>query len=148
MTGTQEFDVTVETNWVGSFLRAGPETLRMWIMGHPSRPVWFCVIAVITGAGLYGATLGCWRGVLQELVTGIKRPLAILLTTLGNGLLNGMLAPLLGINLTFRQSLTMVLLSFAIASVVLGALSPVALFIVWNTPALTTTTRLASLEYG
>jgi len=48
-----------------------------------------------------------------------------------------MLAPLLGLNLTFRQSLAVVLMSFAFVSAVLGALSPVAWFVVWNTPPLT-----------
>jgi hypothetical protein len=66
----------------------------------------------------------------------------ILLTTLGNGLLNGMLAPLLGLNVTFRQSLAVVLMSFAVTAMVLGALSPVALFIVWNTPPLAAGTTM------
>jgi len=92
--------------------------------------------------------MGCWRDPWQALYTGIKLPLVILLTTLGNGLLNGMLAPLLGLNLGFRQALVLVLFSFAIASLILGALSPVALFVVWNTPPLTAGTRLSSPEYG
>lgn len=108
----------------------------------------FCVVAIVIGAGAYGAVMGSWRGPLQAFYTGIKLPLVILLTTLGNGLLNGMLAPLLGSNLTFRQSLAVVLMSFAIVSVVLGALSPVAWFVVWNTPPLTATMRLSSSEYG
>jgi hypothetical protein len=103
---------------------------------------------VVAGAGLYGAVMGAWRDALQALYTGIKLPLVILLTTLGNTLLNGMLAPLLGLNLTFRQSLLMVLMTFAIAAVTLGALSPIAAFVVWNTPSLTAATRLASPEYG
>jgi len=53
---------------------------------------------------------------MQALYTGIKLPLVILLSSLGNSLLNGMLAPLLGLNLTFRQSLLMVLMTFAIAA--------------------------------
>ena len=93
-------------------------------------------------------TGGVWREPLQALYTGIKLPLVILLTTLGNGLLNGMLAPLLGVNTTFRQSLTVVLITFAIASAVLGALSPVAWFVVWNTPPLTASTRALAPEYG
>jgi hypothetical protein len=92
--------------------------------------------------------MGAWREPLQALYTGIKLPLAILLTTLGNGLLNGMLAPLLGLNVKFRQSLIMVLFSFALTSVILGALSPVALFVVWNTPPLSAATQLSSPEYG
>jgi len=39
-------------------------------------------------------------------------------------------------------------MSFAMASIVLGALSPVALFIIWNTPPLTAGTTLSSMEYG
>jgi len=80
--------------------------------------------------------MGSWRDPLQAVYTGIKLPLVMLLTTAGNGLLNGMLAPLLGLNLTFRQSFAAVLISFAVTSIVLGALSPVALFIVYNTPPL------------
>ena len=59
-----------------------------------------------------------------------------------------MLAPLLGLHLTFRQSLSVILMSFAIMAVVLGALSPVAWFIVWNTPPLTAAMQLSSPEYG
>jgi hypothetical protein len=59
-----------------------------------------------------------------------------------------MLAPLLGFNVTFRQSLTIVLMTFATASVILGALTPVALFVVWNTPPLTDATQLISPEYN
>lgn len=92
--------------------------------------------------------MGMWRDAMQALYTGIKLPLVILLTTLGNALLNSMLAPLLGLNVTFRQSLLLVLMTFAIAAMMLGALSPVAAFVVWNTPPLTVATWLTSPEYG
>jgi hypothetical protein len=140
--------ITCTHSSVGDFLRAGPERLHDWVRERPSRLIAFCVAAIVIGAGSYGAAMGSWREPLQALYTGIKLPLAILLTTLGNGLLNGMLAPLLGLNITFRQSLVMVLFSFALTSVILGALSPVALFVVWNTPPLSAATRLASPEYG
>ena len=122
---------------IGVFLRAGPERLREWVLHRQSNLVTFCVVAIVLGAGAYGAVMGSWRSPWQAFYTGIKLPLVILLTTLGNGLLNGMLAPLLGLNLTFRQSLAVVLMSFAVVSVTLGALSPVAWFVVWNTPPLT-----------
>lgn len=131
-----------------SFLRAGPEMFHEWVTRRQAALLAFCVVAIVAGAGLYGAVMGSWRDSMQALYTGIKLPLVILLTTLGNGLLNGMLAPLLGLNATFRQSLAAVLVSFAITAIVLGALSPVALFIVWNTPPLTSGTTLASPEYG
>jgi hypothetical protein len=129
-------------------LQAEPSWLRVWASRQPAASAAWCVGAICIGAGLYGATMGCWRDPWQALYTGIKLPLVILLTTLGNGLLNGMLAPLLGLNLGFRQALVLVLISFAIASLVLGALSPVAFFVVWNTPPLTAGTRLSSPEYG
>jgi len=131
-----------------AFLRAGPEGFHEWVKRRPMALVVFCLVAIGFGAGSYGAAMGSWRDPMQALYTGIKLPLVILLTTLGNGLLNSMLAPLLGLNVTFRQSLTAVLVSFAITAIVLGALSPVALFIVWNTPPLTHGTTLVSPEYG
>jgi hypothetical protein len=133
---------------VGDFLRAEPGRLHAWTRQGAAAPAWFCVVMVVAGAGAYGAAMGSWREPVQALFTGIKLPLAILLTTLGNGLLNGMLAPLLGLNVTFRQSLVLVLFGFAITAVILGALSPVALFLVWNTPPLNVATQLTSPEYG
>ena len=133
---------------IGAFLRAEPERYRDWMLRRQGNMLAFCVVAIVIGAGSYGAVMGSWRDPLQALYTGIKLPLVILLTTLGNGLLNGMLAPLLGLNVTFRQSLTLVLLSFAVAAMGLGALSPVALFIVWNTPPLAAGTTISSPEYA
>jgi len=129
-------------------LRADAWVLREWILKRRATVIWLCVLFVITGAGAYGAATGSWRDSLQALYTGIKLPLVILLTTAGNGLLNGMLAPLLGVNVGFRQSFVLVLISFAITSLILGGLSPVALFVVWNTPPLTAGMQLSAPEYG
>ncbi|HEV2691442.1 MAG TPA: hypothetical protein VG347_00950 [Verrucomicrobiae bacterium] len=139
---------TITPRSLRQFLAAAPEAFYGWMVGKPLNLVLFCVVAVVAGAGSYGAVMGSWRDPLQAVYTGIKLPLVMLLTTLGNGLLNGMLAPLLGLNLTFRQSFTAVLISFAVTSIVLGALSPVALFIVCNTPPLATGTTMKSPEYA
>jgi len=88
------------------------------------------------GAGLYGAAMGWWRSPEQALFTAVKFPLVILLTTLGNALLNAMLAPLLGLNIPFRQSFSAILMSFTVASAILGAFSPLLAFAVWNAPAI------------
>jgi len=61
------------------------------------------LVVIVIGAGLFGAAVGSWRDPLQSLYTAIKLPLILLLTSLGNGLLNAMLAPLLGVNLSLRQ---------------------------------------------
>jgi hypothetical protein len=132
---------------VGIFLRADVHALHEWLTRRQTRLLWVCGAAIICGAGTYGAVMGCWRDPMQALYTGIKLPLVILLTTIGNGLLNGMLAPLLGLNAGFRQSFIVVLMTFAVASIILGALSPIALFVVWNTPPLTTGAWLTSPEY-
>lgn len=129
-------------------LRAEPAALREWLERRRLSRAAFCVVAIVVGAGIYGAVMGCWRGPLQALFTGLKLPLLFLLTTLGNALLNAMLAPLLGLNLTVRQCLTVILMTFAIAAVILGGLAPVAAFLVWNVPPLTPATTLASPEYG
>jgi hypothetical protein len=133
---------------VDYFLRAKPEGLSHWFIRRDSRLVWFCLLAIVAGAAPYGAAMGSWWSPSQAVYVAIKLPLLILLTSLGNGLLNGMLAPLMGLNLSFRQSLTAVLVSFAYAALVLGALSPIALFVVWNTPSLNAATQRTSAEYS
>ena len=132
---------------VDQFLRADAQRLSEWAVRPHSRLVWLCVGTIMAGGGVYGAAMGSWCAPLQAAYVAIKLPLLILLTTIGNGLLNGMLAPLLGLKITFRQTQTAVLRSFAITSAILGALSPVALFVVWNTPPLTGTTQPTSSEH-
>jgi hypothetical protein len=96
-----------------------------------------CALSIVVGAGLYGATMGWWRDPKQGLYVAIKLPLILLFTTAGNALLNSMLAPLLGLNISLRQSIAAVLMSFAIAALVLGGFAPVTAYMIWNTPPLT-----------
>ena len=95
----------------------------------------YCLIILI-GAGLYGATLGLWRAPLQSLYTAIKFPLVIFLTCLGNGAINGMLAQILGSGFSFKQTALAILMSFAIAAIILGGFAPVTLFVWFNAPPL------------
>ena len=106
-------------------------------------PAWLatCAAVIILGCGVYGAVVGMWRAPLQAVYTAVKMPLLIFLTCGGNALLNGLLAQVLGAGLTFRQSSMAILMSFTIASLVLAALSPVALFIMLNTPPLGSAAR-------
>jgi hypothetical protein len=115
-------------------LRGEAAPIRTWMERRESGRLLLYVAFIIVGTGLFGAAMGSWRAPMQALYTAIKFPLIVLLTTLGNGLLNAMLAPLLGVNLTVRQSLLAVLMSFTIAAAILGALSPVLAFLVLNTP--------------
>jgi hypothetical protein len=118
-------------------LRGEAELLHGWLRDSDSSRMLRDVAVIVVGAGLYGAAMGWWRAPEQALFVAIKFPLIILLTTLGNALLNAMLAPLLGLNITVRQSLHAVLMSFTIAAAILGAFAPLAAFMVWNAPPLT-----------
>src|SRR5271157_5846538 len=109
---------------IGILLRGELEPVTAWIGRWKTRRFALHISMIIAGAGLYGAAMGWWRDPQQALFTAIKFPLIILLTTLGNALLNAMLAPLLGLNIPFRQSFSAILMSFAVATAILGAFSP------------------------
>lgn len=120
---------------IPTLLRGEPGPILLWIGEWRASRVALYVAVIIAGTATFGWALGAWRDPLQGLYTAIKFPLIVLLTALGNGLLNGMLAPLLGTNISFRQSLLAVLMSFTIAAAVLGACGPLIYFVVWNAPA-------------
>ena len=121
---------------LGPLLRGDPWGLAAWIERPGFQPTVLCVVITLLGGGLCGAAMGFWRAPIQGVYVAIKFPLIMLLTMLGNGLLNSMLAPLLGLNLRLRQSFLAILLSFAICSSILGAFSPIVAFFVWNAPSI------------
>jgi hypothetical protein len=132
---------------LGTLLSGEANTLANWAGEFESRRFAFHIAVILTGAGLYGAAMGWWRAPEQALYVGIKFPLIILLTTLGNALLNAMLAPLLGLNIPLRQSLLAVLMSFAITAAILGAFAPLMAFLVWNAPPMTPDVK-STTTYG
>jgi hypothetical protein len=119
---------------ISVLLRGEPERIAAWTWQWSAPRFALHVVVIIVGAGLYGAAMGWWRDPQQALYVAIKFPLIILLTTAGNVLLNAMLAPLLGLNIPFRQSFSAILMSFVIAAAILGAFSPLMAFLVWNAP--------------
>src|SRR6266700_6817698 len=133
---------------ISVLLRGEPESLRAWIERWDLRRLALCAGVIFAGAGLYGAAMGWWRDPRQGLFVALKFPLIILFTTLGNGLLNAMLAPLLGVNIGFRQSSLAILMSFTIAAAILGSFSPLAAFMIWNAPPLTAEARVSDISYG
>src|SRR5881396_1821163 len=92
----------LDLNQVPVLLRGEPAPIRSWMERREPGRLLLYLAVIVVGSGLFGAATGSWRAPLQALYTAIKFPLIILLTTLGNGLLNAMLAPLLGINLGLR----------------------------------------------
>jgi hypothetical protein len=124
-------------------LRGDGDEIAQWLHAFDARRALLCTLTILLGCGLYGVTLGIWRAPLQATYTSAKFPLLIFLTCAGNALLNGMLAQLLGSGLSFRQTSLAILMSFASAAVVLGALSPVTLFVIYNAPPLGSTRAFA-----
>jgi hypothetical protein len=129
-------------------LRGEAEPILAWTQDWDTRVLVHCLVALVAGAGLYGAAMGWWRAPLQALFVAVKFPLIILLTTLGNAWLNAMLAPLLGLSISLRQSVLAVLFSFTIASAILGAFSPLAAFVVWNSPPLSANSQQSGGTYS
>lgn len=119
-----------------ALLRGELEFLQAWVTRKSWSRVAVSVTVIVIGTGLFGAALGSWRAPMQALYAGLKLPLVLLLTALLNGLINALLAPLLGLNLSLRASLSAVLASFAICAAILGSLSPILAFLIWNSPAL------------
>jgi hypothetical protein len=119
---------------ISVLLRGEPGKIAAWTGQWSLQRFALHISVIVGGAGLYGAAMGWWRDPQQALYVAIKFPLIILLTTGGNALLNAMLAPLLGLNLRFRESCSAILMSFAITAAILGAFSPLMAFMVWNAP--------------
>jgi hypothetical protein len=114
----------------------GGDVAVLW--GRLATPAWWRLAGwvgiIILGSGAYGAAMGWWRSPIQAGYNAIKFPLVILATTAGNGLLNAMLAPLLGLNIRVGQSFSLVMMSFTTASLILGAFAPLIWFVEWNVP--------------
>src|SRR6185312_12723490 len=121
---------------IATLLRGESKSIVAWLEQRNAIRFAFHLTVIVLGAGLYGAAMGWWRDPQQALFVAIKFPLIILLTVVGNALINAMLAPLLGLNIPFRQSFSAILMSFVIASAILGAFSPIIAFMVWNAPGL------------
>jgi hypothetical protein len=119
---------------ISTLLRGDSRIISAWVKTWNAWRFALQIMVIVLGAGFYGAAMGWWRDPQQALYVAIKFPLIILLTTLGNALINGMLAPLLGLNIPFRQSLSAIVMSFTIAAAILGAFSPLIIFMVLNAP--------------
>ena len=91
-------------------------------------------VTVLVGGALYGAALGAWRAPEQALYSAIKLPLLMGGVGAATLLINAILAALLRARLSLTQTAACVLVSLGVTCAVLGALAPVTLFIVANTP--------------
>lgn len=92
------------------------------------------VIYALTGSAVFGAVFGCWRAPVQAAYSALKMPVLIFAITAFSAMINTLLARALGAALSFRQVLGCMLTGFAIASILLAAVSPCALFFAWQAP--------------
>lgn len=88
------------------------------------------IVTVAVGAGIFGASMGAYRGGLQILYAGIKLPLAMLLTTAVCAPALTALNSALGRQACIRRDLSLVLSSLARASLVVAAQAPLVLLAV------------------
>jgi len=87
------------------------------------------LLYIIAGSTFYGAAFGLWRSPLQALYSAIKFPLLIIMITLFTALINTMLALVQGCRLSFIKTITCMSSAFAITSLLLGALSPIVIYL-------------------
>lgn len=111
-----------------------PDELAGLIKKTGNDCLYSCFILAILCSSIYGMSVGIWRAPLQGVYVAMKFPLLIVLVTIGNALINSIFAKVLGAKLTFRESFLAVLMSFAIASVILASFAPLMLCLIWNCP--------------
>lgn len=125
-----------------TMLRGDEGQLSNWLRKPTLRSLTGYCLIIACGTALYGFTLGLWRAPLQSFYTAIKFPSLIFLTCAGNAVINGMLAQILGSGLSFKQTSLAILMSFAIAAIILAGFSPITLFIWFNAPPLKSNSAL------
>lgn len=111
---------------ITQLLRAPAEVARICLSGHGLRPLASAsLLAIVGGGGLFGATLGMQRSAMQALYSGLKVPLAMLITLALCAPAYHALANLHGRVGTFRTAVAVLLTACARACLVLLAFVPV-----------------------
>ncbi|MBT8045262.1 MAG: hypothetical protein KJO79_09960 [Verrucomicrobiae bacterium] len=119
---------------VPALCRGSRGLLQGWLDQSPVHSLAFCIPAIILGCGSYGFTMGLWQGWEMASYVGIKLPLVIFVTLILNGMINGMLAMVLGSGIGFKESLQFLLAGFALMSIILLSLSPITFFMALHAP--------------
>ena len=115
-------------------LKGDSETIRLWLSGDDNKWLFICVGTIIICSGIYGFSVGLWRSKLQAAYVAFKFPILIIFTVICNSLISWMFSQLNGLTISYKQSLVIILMSFTIASIILVSITPVSLFILYNTP--------------
>lgn len=93
------------------------------------------LLSIAVGTAAYGVAFGAWRSPEQALVSAAKLPLLLFATVAVSIAANTLLACVAGSTLRLRETALCILVSLALTSILLGALSPVTLFFASQCPA-------------
>lgn len=140
--------MSVASGKILAWLRGEPVALKAELAAFSLTAAMRHLAIIMIGCGLFGFTAGAWRSPIQGLFVAAKLPAILLLTASGNALINGMLAPLLGVSLDLRKSFAAILASYTIASVVLGAFAPIVGFFIWTMPPLSASAVAATAHHA
>ena len=123
-------------NRLPALCRGDSKAIAAWLNEPGLKWFGFCALSIFLGVGVYAATIGLWRAPLMGVYVAIKLPLLIFLVTALNATLNWMLARVIGAEFSLRESLLIQLMAFTVAAMILAAVAPITLFILFNTPPL------------
>jgi hypothetical protein len=92
------------------------------------------LLTIVIGTLAYGFAFGLWRAPEQGLYSAVKMPVLFLAIVATTTVINTMLAQLMGVPVRMCQTLEAMLYAMAITSAILGAFSPVGVFLVLQLP--------------
>lgn len=91
-------------------------------------------LTILVCATFYGFVFGWWRSPEQSLYAALKLPLLLFAVVLASGVINTMLAQLLGAPLSLFNVCLMMLAGMAISSLIMASLAPVIFFFTLQVP--------------
>jgi hypothetical protein len=118
-----------------SLCRLGPrERAAIVLPRGTARGFVSCAVLLATAGFLYGASFGFWRSPDQTIYAAVKMPALLFAVAAVSAAANAMLAQVLGLEISRRQTLLFNLAGFAITATILAAISPVFFFIAATLP--------------
>ncbi len=121
-------------SWNDLLVRGDATSLR-WVSELDRKAIPLCLVTIFLGVGLYGASIGIWHGPKMATFAAIKLPFIILITLTVNGMINGMLAALLGSRLSFTQTAFAILTAFTVFALIVGSLAPITMAMAMDLPS-------------
>ena len=117
--------------------------LKKLCQGRPEAVDWlheegwllFCLLWLFGGLFVYGFAIGLWRAPLQAWYGAIKTPVLMAVTLSGTAVANWMMASLLGVSMSFRQTLVIQLMGYVVLVTILLSLVPLAFFVDFTVPS-------------